>query len=235
MQIEVINWEKYNPRKDVKHSSWLRLENKTWRDPKLFDLSNDEKMVWIAVLCIASEENKSTFFISINQIALNLRIKTNVVEATIEKLQQLELVHVHVTDTLRMRDGHERTRIATNERTNVTNERNEHSSSKTSFDGQRNKFDFNSLYQKYPRKVGKQQGIAKCKVQVKTPEDFDLLSKAIDNYTAYCKKQGTEAKYIKHFSTFMTSWRDWLDDNAGDSDSFKNDDSWILSAEELEN
>lgn len=82
------------------------------------------------------------------------------------------------------------------------------------------KFDFEALYQKYPRKLGKQKGIEKCKAQIKTPEEFEALSKAIDQYVFHLRSKGTEEKFIKHFDSFMTIWRDWLDPATGQSESF---------------
>jgi hypothetical protein len=81
----------------------------------------------------------------------------------------------------------------------------------------RSEFDFIALYQKYPRKVGKTAGIKRCEAQIKTPEDYALLSQAIDSYVEYLKKEGTEPKFVKHFSTFMSEWRDFLDRETGNN------------------
>lgn len=79
----------------------------------------------------------------------------------------------------------------------------------------RPKFDFESVYQRYPRKVGKSKGLKVCERQIKTPEDYDQLSTAVDRYSNYCDAQYSEARFVMHFSTFMNSWRDWLDPTAG--------------------
>lgn len=73
------------------------------------------------------------------------------------------------------------------------------------------KFDFDLIYSKYPRKIGKQKGLVRLKASIKTPEDFDLLKLAVDHYCKYCLSQNTEPKYIKHFSTFIGEWRDWVE------------------------
>ena len=69
--------------------------------------------------------------------------------------------------------------------------------------------DFESIYKKYPRKMGKQRGMEKCRSQIKTMEDLQKLERAVDNYGRYVK--GTDDQFIKHFSTFMGCWRDWVD------------------------
>lgn len=82
--------------------------------------------------------------------------------------------------------------------------------------------DFESLYQSYPLKKGKSQGIEKLKKLIKSGDDFNAFAKAIQNYTRDIQLRGTEAKYIKHFSSFVGTekiqpWKDWLDDDAGES------------------
>jgi hypothetical protein len=91
------------------------------------------------------------------------------------------------------------------------------------------KFDFIALYQKYPRKVGKTAGLKRCESQIKTQEDYALLSQAIDSYIQYLKKEGTEPKFVKHFSTFMSEWRDFTESDTGNNSLTKKSavDSWL--------
>lgn len=79
-------------------------------------------------------------------------------------------------------------------------------------------FDFESLYKKYPRKNGKSRGMKSCLKEIKTQAQFDALAFAIDCYVGYLEKNKIhDQKYIQMFSTFMGSWRDWLDKDAGTS------------------
>jgi hypothetical protein len=77
------------------------------------------------------------------------------------------------------------------------------------------KFDFDTLYQQYPRKLGKKRGMGICRRRIKTKEDYAKLEFAIKKYSRYCGN--FEAQFIKHFDTFMNSWEDWLDSDAGKS------------------
>lgn len=77
--------------------------------------------------------------------------------------------------------------------------------------GDASKFEFETLYKKFPRKEGKSRGLKICHVQIKTLDDFELLKKAIDNYSNYCRAKITNPRFIKHFATFMGEWRDWLE------------------------
>ncbi len=71
-------------------------------------------------------------------------------------------------------------------------------------------FDFEILYKMYPRKEGKSAGFKKCE-KIKTQKEYDLLKRAIEIYSAKVIREKTEIQFIKQFSTFMTSWRDWLE------------------------
>lgn len=69
-------------------------------------------------------------------------------------------------------------------------------------------FDFDAAYKRFPRKEGKTRGYKIMKREVKSERDFLDLKKAIENYAEYTKN--TELTFIKHFSTFMNEWRDWI-------------------------
>lgn len=71
-------------------------------------------------------------------------------------------------------------------------------------------FDFESVYQDYPRKEGRSKGIDKLNREIKTPEDYALFSRAVKNYSKKVDELGAEKRFIKHFSTFVTEWRDHL-------------------------
>lgn len=74
-----------------------------------------------------------------------------------------------------------------------------------------NKFELERFYELYPRKIGKKRGLAKLKTIVKDQETYDMVKLAIENYGKYCSNQKLEARYIKHFSTFVNSWEDWIE------------------------
>lgn len=71
------------------------------------------------------------------------------------------------------------------------------------------------IYKKFPRKMGKTQGMRTVRTQCKTKESIEQLSLAVDNYLAHITTEGTEKQYILYFSTFMNQWRDWLDPETG--------------------
>lgn len=78
-----------------------------------------------------------------------------------------------------------------------------------------------NAYLEYPRKKGKSAGFKKAMAEFKTTEDLENLQKSIKNYKAQLVADKTEAKFVKHFSTFMSEWKDWL--NVGKDQDFSQD------------
>ena len=71
--------------------------------------------------------------------------------------------------------------------------------------------DFDAAYLLYKNKKGKSDGFKKLHKEIKTKEDLELFKKAIQNYNLDISINKTELKYVKHFSTFVNCWRDWID------------------------
>lgn len=83
-------------------------------------------------------------------------------------------------------------------------------------EGKPKKADFERVYREhYPRKEGKDKGIERCLFQIKTWDDFELFERSVIAYKNQCELDRTEKKYIKHFSSFMSSWRGCLDHDYG--------------------
>ena len=71
---------------------------------------------------------------------------------------------------------------------------------------------FEAFWKKYPRKLGKQDALAEW-MKITSKEDPARLEKALDNYIAELGRNGTEAKFIKHPTTFLRKdrWKDYLE------------------------
>lgn len=135
--VRINNFEKFNPRKDVKRNSWVRFEIDFFDDPNFYDLTNEEKLTWIYILCYVAKKysGSSTGDIHISRphFAKNVTAEIEVLYRTLNKLKQKGILTVR---TLRGRYANVSLRTnVTNERdvtirTNVTNEGSK--SSKTS-------------------------------------------------------------------------------------------------------
>jgi hypothetical protein len=85
----------------------------------------------------------------------------------------------------------------------------------TSIPKKKQTFDFEPLYQKYPRRERKKRGMQNCRTRIKTQQDYENLSRSIDRYVEFCVKEKREQRYIQLWSTFVNSYEDWLEEDAG--------------------
>jgi hypothetical protein len=71
-------------------------------------------------------------------------------------------------------------------------------------------FNFDAIYQEYPRKEGKTNGINKLKKIIKNQDQFSLVLEASKKYNRHCKDFKIETRYIKLFSTWVNGehWND---------------------------
>lgn len=72
-------------------------------------------------------------------------------------------------------------------------------------------FDFESVYDAYPRKEGRKKGLQRCRSQITTRLKYDALVKAVKNYAEKVAIEGTETRFVKQFDTFVNCWEDWVE------------------------
>lgn len=121
--VSIPNWDKFNPRKDVKHPSWLRLEHDFFTKTDFFSFKSAELLAWVYILTEASKASSSLVTLSVEHANKVGRIKPSDLASAIAKLkangsllehaQSVTSKHVDVTDT-----------CSTNERTDERNETN---------------------------------------------------------------------------------------------------------------
>lgn len=70
---------------------------------------------------------------------------------------------------------------------------------------------FDDFWKSYPRKVDKGNAYKKFQARVNEGYAERELITACENYAAECRKNKTEARFIKHASTFLSSTRPFLD------------------------
>lgn len=206
IKLTIINWDKFNPSSSFKTPYWFRVNIHIVSSKSLFGLSADIKWVWICLLSEAMRNRSATFELSLAWASQHWGIKQSDIAKAIDSLNKNGLLRVDSESTqsgLRVDSEptppHIHTNIQTNKQT-ITSP---------------TVFDFESLYSKYPRKLGKTKGIQKLKTLVKNPDDFKRVSDAIDRFISYHRRENTGPQFIPHFSTFMNSITDWYDDKAG--------------------
>jgi len=110
IRITIKNWEKFfRPRKDVEHTTWLRLNNDIYRSPDLFHFTFEEKWVWISILCLASEKQTDTLEFEESWFCHFTKVSSAALTTALGKLSR----NGCVTLTLRPRNAGVRERTAT--------------------------------------------------------------------------------------------------------------------------
>lgn len=72
--------------------------------------------------------------------------------------------------------------------------------------------EFETLYDQYPRKEGKRAGFD---VFLKlTDGERHRLGVAIRNYSEQCRREGRDVQHIKMFSSFMSTWEDYVNSSS---------------------
>jgi hypothetical protein len=54
-EIEVVNWDKWQPKSGAKQDTWLRLSNTIFSDPDFLQLSPSMSLLWLYTLCLCSQ------------------------------------------------------------------------------------------------------------------------------------------------------------------------------------
>lgn len=75
MEIKISNWDKYNPRKDLKSLTWIRLDGDIGFSESLFGLSVNAKWLWIFLLSYSSKKNSGDFSIEKKYLSHHSGIK----------------------------------------------------------------------------------------------------------------------------------------------------------------
>lgn len=200
-KIEVINWEKYNPRSDY-HTHWFRIEDDLLSNPNIPEMNGEEFKVFIYIMCITCQKQGKSWFFDITRIGKMTGCSDINIKSVIKKLEQFQIIKLTI-ETVSNPIGFVSIPIESDptiHNETIHNEHNKHDQ----------KLNFDRLYSLFPRKMGKKKGLEKCKRCIKTEAQYLELNLAVENYAKHCKKENIELRFIKHFSTFMASWEDWV-------------------------
>lgn len=171
-------------------------------------------VLWFYVLEMMSRQDSDTIVVDLAQMSRRIRLRVESILGGFSTLAEHtslsysapvgQMCEIHLSNWSDLQDTGDKTK--TKRKRKEEDKDIKHSKSV---------FDFDSVYKTYPRKEGKAKGLALARTQIKTEADYQALARAIERYSKHVQDSGTEPKYIKHFSTFMGSWRDWLDPETG--------------------
>lgn len=103
IEVEVLNWEKYNPRKDVQRNSWFRFEHDVTTDDRFYHFTHEELWSYVHVLSTCSKHRASRVRINLDHVLRAARISPRALISALDKLEELEILTADVTDALRGR------------------------------------------------------------------------------------------------------------------------------------
>lgn len=215
MQLEIKNWEKYNPRNDRTNHVWFRFQNNFFFSDDVFDLDNLSKLVFVYLLCESSKKGSAQIVISVSKVCAALKTSDKEFNQLIQNLVNFGVIR-RAEANQKPALCHDLVSLQTDKQTDITPPQPKVAVSNKPV------FSFEDVYNHYPRKEGRKAGEKVFKRDIKTEDDYSNLLLAVKNYSALVT--GRDKQYIKQFSTFMNNWRDYLEkvDSA--------DDEWMKKA-----
>jgi hypothetical protein len=123
IEVKILKWEKYQLRKDIKSPWWFATNNELWRSPEFSIFTPEEKVVWYALLAIASKEQKATVKFDLAWFAQNSGVEKDFVLSAIEKASNNKWLTIIRTESVRdpyaIRTAHNITRHNKTEHNNT--------------------------------------------------------------------------------------------------------------------
>jgi hypothetical protein len=218
IDIKILGWEKFNPRKDFKAPRWFALSNRILEDASLFDLTAEEFKVWIYVLCQASQKNSGDINLNTSHASKISNLNKRVLVTALNKLEKAKCILVVRDLSAESRTESVRDLYANVQATNATLHYITEQNTTEHYNAQSG--DFADFYSGYPRKLGKSKAKQIYDRAIKNGAKHEDIIFARDVYKKHCFENKIETKYILHASTFMNQWTDWTAPDAGESESF---------------
>lgn len=115
-RFTITNFDKWNPRKDLKRSSWFRLDNNFVQRLREIGLSWAEVCVFPALIATVSGRTSTQIDLDVNYFCKMSGCKKSIFVSAFEKLKSSGMVD---GGPLPLRGRNEDVTLRTNERTNV--------------------------------------------------------------------------------------------------------------------
>lgn len=97
IEIEILNWDKYHPRSDIKRPWWFALNNTITTDDDLCEFSDAEFRAWIHILCTSSVQRTYRPRVFFKAALGKANIKRATLLSAIDKLQILQIIRIPAT------------------------------------------------------------------------------------------------------------------------------------------
>jgi hypothetical protein len=214
-RLRINGIEKYQQRTGgYKKCWWFSFSNNFFDDEEMGELTNDEKLVFIYILCEASKQQKKEVFISLKFMQQKIDVKKEVILSAVDKLHYFQIV-----TPIKSKSVQSLSRICKQSgadlfgtEQNRTEEKRKEKNIYAHQDERVSSFKFSDwvwVYDEYPKKIGKKKGLEKLKRIMKTEQIAHKYYDAQCNYIRYVEEIRLDNQFIKQFDTFVNSWEDW--------------------------
>lgn len=99
-KIEILAWDKFNPRRDVKSPTWFRVSHSLFEEPKFYCLTGTDWAVFLYLLCEASKNNKDSFSIDFGHAERVGQLKVQWIESVLAKLEEKGFISINIPDAV---------------------------------------------------------------------------------------------------------------------------------------
>ena len=194
--------------------------------------STDELALWVTLLLLANHQEGYTrdgvqlrrgeFKTGRRQLAELTGINEFKIERILRRFEDAQQLHIKCTTKYRIISITNYDRFqAQSDVLHTNNNNNKNNKETTSGETTENpapgkrpkkssaRFDFESLYQLYPRREAKERGMKKLQKQIQTEADFELLSLAVKKYAQ--EREGEDSNYTLNWANFADRWREILE------------------------
>jgi hypothetical protein len=89
--VTILKWQEHNPKHKKGYGSFM-FYNGFFNDPKVAQLKLIDVMLFIYMLCVASESSSNSFDIHVKSLPKQFRISTKSLQSCLAQLQSLQLV-----------------------------------------------------------------------------------------------------------------------------------------------
>lgn len=101
ISIQVLNWDEYQTRKDLKTMSWFRLESNLPEHEAFFNLSNDGKWFFIYLLCLCAKKSTGNIKVKLDYLEHYSQVKKDTIIKALDIMNEFDLIRYElVTDSL---------------------------------------------------------------------------------------------------------------------------------------
>lgn len=126
IEIEIKNWDEYNPRADRANYSWFRFQNDFFHDQRLFGADPNTILVFQMLLCEASKKSSGCVDVSVIYLATMRQIPHTQIHQIIQELVNRGVILTAKSRQSAVKKTASRVRARPgDERTNETDERDE--------------------------------------------------------------------------------------------------------------